>query len=322
MKKLCMILPLVAISLTSLLRIELVAQEPITVDASSPQQKEKPTEKPTETPIIDDVDNDARQPSAVAKPAEANHVSEIDPMVRVLQLADQWISKQDDVAEQLADEVVILLYPEQDRAKYFGAVRSAFNAVGVPQGVFSSRLADASSKSWLLGDKQGGDKQGGDKQVAYEYEVDYPLLFSDLGRFTNAALGDNIFEDILDGIKNDKDGPRIDIRRDLVQQLSDRLIIAADVSGNKPYVIAAFSIKDERAATRIRDHVLQPAFRIEPDATITRLNGIDVYESPPNNARREPAAFCVVGNQLLIGQIDLVRAVAGRVVKPRGNPAQ
>ncbi len=95
----------------------------------------------------------------------------------------------------------------------------------------------------------------------------------------NDAFGEEIFRDILDGIRDDEDGPRIDIAEEVIPNLGDHVLILTDnlmpVEPRSERMLVAIEIRDVEA---LRAAVRQ-AMEVEPDALIlpAPVDGVEVY---------------------------------------------
>ncbi len=109
----------------------------------------------------------------------------------------------------------------------------------------------------------------------------------------NDAFGDEIFRDILDGIRDDQDGPRIDIAKEVIPNLGTQLIILTDnlmpADPRSERVLVAVETSN---AAAVRKAVRQ-AMEVEPDATLipSGIAGVDVYRvlrtNDPNDFEAE-----------------------------------
>ena len=101
------------------------------------------------------------------------------------------------------------------------------------------------------------------------------------GTLVDEALGDKIFDDMIEDIHKDKNGPQIDIRNNVLPSMDNEVILVAD------NVIPA-DIASERMliAIRLNDAdklrtAIQKAMEVEPDASkmeTPELTGIDVWQ--------------------------------------------
>ncbi len=94
----------------------------------------------------------------------------------------------------------------------------------------------------------------------------------------NEALGDEIFRDIIDGIRDDEDGPQIDIAKNVLPNLDDQLIVITDNT-------TPTDLQSERmlVAIRVRDAgdikaAIRKAMEVEPDAKLLEdLPGTEIW---------------------------------------------
>ncbi|MDB4331646.1 membrane or secreted protein [bacterium] len=95
----------------------------------------------------------------------------------------------------------------------------------------------------------------------------------------NEALGDDIFRDIIDGIRDDKDGPQIDIAKDVLPNLDDQVVVITDnttpVDVGSERMLVAVKIRD---AATIKE-AIRKAMEVEPDAKLVgELDGADIWQ--------------------------------------------
>ena len=94
----------------------------------------------------------------------------------------------------------------------------------------------------------------------------------------NEAFGDEIFRPMIEGIKEDEEGPQIDLETQFFPFLADQLILVTDnkmpVDLDSDRMLVAVRIKD---AEKIKKAV-QKAMEVEPDATkLDVLPGVDIW---------------------------------------------
>lgn len=104
------------------------------------------------------------------------------------------------------------------------------------------------------------------------------------GTLVDEALGDKIFDDMINDIHKDKNGPQIDIKNNVLPNLDNEVILIsdnvlpADVSSER--MLIAIRLKDpDKIKTAIRK-----ALEVEPDASqleVPDLDGIDVWQVVP-----------------------------------------
>lgn len=93
------------------------------------------------------------------------------------------------------------------------------------------------------------------------------------------AVGEPLFQDLLDGIRDDQLGPQIDIAKDVIPNLGEHVIILSDN-------VAPADLRSERMlvaiettdATTLRQ-VVRKTMEVDPDATIvpSPVSGVEVY---------------------------------------------
>lgn len=95
----------------------------------------------------------------------------------------------------------------------------------------------------------------------------------------NEAFGDEIFRDIINGIRDDEDGPQIDIEKNVLPNLDDQIIVLtdnvepADIQSER--MLMALRVKDGKAIER----AIRKAMEVEPDATkLDTLPGIEIWQ--------------------------------------------
>jgi hypothetical protein len=110
------------------------------------------------------------------------------------------------------------------------------------------------------------------------------------GSLIDEALGDEIFDDMIEGIHLDKDGPQIDIKSDVLPNLENQIILLTDnvlpADVNSDRMLVAIQLRD---AGRIKA-AIQKAMEVEPDATKMEtpdLQGIDVWRVEPGQSGEE-----------------------------------
>ena len=84
----------------------------------------------------------------------------------------------------------------------------------------------------------------------------------------NEAFGDDIFKDIIEGIRDDEDGPQIDIAKNVLPNLDNELILVTDNTLpsqlNSERMLIAIRVSDAEAIGK----AISKAMDAEPDATI------------------------------------------------------
>jgi len=95
----------------------------------------------------------------------------------------------------------------------------------------------------------------------------------------NEAFGDEIFRDIIEGIREDEDGPQIDIAKNVLPNLDDQIILLtdniqpADVESER--MLLALRVKNGKAIER----AIRKAMEVEPDASkLDVLPGVEIWQ--------------------------------------------
>ncbi|MAI72218.1 MAG: membrane or secreted protein [Rhodopirellula sp.] len=94
----------------------------------------------------------------------------------------------------------------------------------------------------------------------------------------NEAFGDDIFKDIIEGIRDDEDGPQIDIAKNVLPNLDNQLILVTDNTLpselNSERMLIAIRISDAEAIGK----AISKAMEVEPDASIMdAVPGVDIW---------------------------------------------
>lgn len=94
----------------------------------------------------------------------------------------------------------------------------------------------------------------------------------------NEAMGDEIFRPIIDGIRDDEEGPQIDLAKDFFPNLDDQVILISDntlpPAIDSERMLVAIRLKDADAVKK----VIRKAMAVEPDATeLKALPGVEIW---------------------------------------------
>ncbi|MGB7344744.1 MAG: membrane or secreted protein [Pirellulaceae bacterium] len=94
----------------------------------------------------------------------------------------------------------------------------------------------------------------------------------------NEALGDEIFRDMIEGIRDDEEGPQIDLEKNFFPNLGDTIILIADstvpAEVDSERMLVAVELKNAAAIK----NVIRKAMEVEPDATkIDALPDVDIW---------------------------------------------
>ncbi|MFK8114610.1 MAG: membrane or secreted protein [Rubripirellula sp.] len=95
----------------------------------------------------------------------------------------------------------------------------------------------------------------------------------------NEAFGDEIFRDIIDGIRDDEDGPQIDIENNVLPNLDNQVILLTDntlpLEINSERMLVAIRVKN----AAVVKNVIRKAMEVEPDVSKMEvaLPGVEVW---------------------------------------------
>lgn len=116
----------------------------------------------------------------------------------------------------------------------------------------------------------------------------------------NEYVGDEVFEDVLDGLKNDPDGPHIDVRKDLVALLDNRVSVISDyklpITTKSERIMVAIATTDEPklAAT------IAKAMKADPQTRRREVGGHVIWEVIEEEAQ---APMVTIENQPAFGPV-------------------
>ena len=108
--------------------------------------------------------------------------------------------------------------------------------------------------------------------------VDTKNAFENSKTLVNQIVGDEVFEDVLESIKTDENGPKIDIRRDLIGYLGNRITFLSDLQ-------LPITPKSERLLIAVETHdekhmagVIKAWMETDPDTRRREIAGHVVWE--------------------------------------------
>jgi len=108
--------------------------------------------------------------------------------------------------------------------------------------------------------------------------VDTTNAFENSKTLVNQVVGDEVFEDVLDSIKTDENGPQIDIRKDLIAYLGNRITMISDlqlpITPKSERVMFAVDTKDEKHLAE----VIKDWMETDPDTRKREIAGHIVWE--------------------------------------------
>tara|TARA_R110002049_G_scaffold2750_9_gene22342 strand:- start:9643 stop:11721 length:2079 start_codon:yes stop_codon:yes gene_type:complete len=94
----------------------------------------------------------------------------------------------------------------------------------------------------------------------------------------NEAFGDDIFRPMIEGIRDDEEGPQIDIAKDVLPNLDDQVILLTDntlpAAIDSERMLVAIRVKDGAAIKK----AIRQAMEVEPDASeMDVLPGVEIW---------------------------------------------
>jgi hypothetical protein len=97
----------------------------------------------------------------------------------------------------------------------------------------------------------------------------------------NDALGEDLFRPMIEGIRDDPEGPQIDIAKDFLPNLDDEIILVTDntqpIGPESDRMLIALKVKDAEVVARS----VQKAMEVEPDAIKLAHKAFDVWKVEP-----------------------------------------
>jgi len=93
------------------------------------------------------------------------------------------------------------------------------------------------------------------------------------------AVGEPLFQDLLDGIRDDQLGPQIDIAKDVIPNLGEHVIILSDNVTPADLRSERMLVAIETTDAKTLRQVVRKTMEVDPDATIvpSPVSGVEVY---------------------------------------------
>ena len=124
------------------------------------------------------------------------------------------------------------------------------------------------------------------------FYIDILNAFDNLGPLFDDLVGQGdtgVWQEVLDGLKKDPNGPRIDLRNELVVHLGNRVSMVADyqvpITTTSERLLFAIETKDDKAVARALDKMLKN----DKEMRQTKLGEYVVWESVPEEKAAVPA---------------------------------
>ena len=115
----------------------------------------------------------------------------------------------------------------------------------------------------------------------YRWNWDIESAFWAAESLVNDALGEDLFRPMIDGIRDDPEGPQIDIAKDFLPNLDDEIILVTDntmpAGPESDRMLVALRVKNVEVVARI----VQKAMEVEPDAFKLEVDEFDVWKVEP-----------------------------------------
>lgn len=108
--------------------------------------------------------------------------------------------------------------------------------------------------------------------------LDTKNAFESSKTLVNEIVGDEVFEDVLESIRTDENGPRIDIRKEVIAHLGNRITLVSDVAQpitpkSERMVVAVNALDEKKLFEAIRNWM-----ESDPDTRRREINGQVVWE--------------------------------------------
>ncbi len=116
-----------------------------------------------------------------------------------------------------------------------------------------------------------------DTGAFYRLNLDLEAAFWAAESLVNDALGEDLFRPMIDGIRDDPEGPQIDIAKDFLPNLDNEVILITDntlpAGPESDRMLVALRIKNADVVAR----VVEKAMEVEPDAIKLGIPELDVW---------------------------------------------
>jgi hypothetical protein len=110
------------------------------------------------------------------------------------------------------------------------------------------------------------------------FNLDMQNAFESSKTLVNEVVGDEVFEDVLQSIEEDPNGPQINLRRDLVAHLGQRGVTMSDyqlpITPKSERILVALAVNDPKAVAT----TIAKSMKSDPDARRREFNGHEIWE--------------------------------------------
>jgi hypothetical protein len=124
------------------------------------------------------------------------------------------------------------------------------------------------------------------------FYIDVLNAFDNIGPLFDDLVGQGdtgVWQEVLDGLKKDPNGPRIDLRNELVVHLGNRISVLADyqvpITTTSERLLFAIETKDDKAVAQ----ALTKMMKNDKEMRQTKLGEYEVWESVPEEKTAVPA---------------------------------
>ena len=108
--------------------------------------------------------------------------------------------------------------------------------------------------------------------------IDMQNAFEASKSLINEVVGDEVFEDVLQSIEEDPNGPQINIRRDLIAYMGERAVVISDyqlpITPKSERILVALEINDPKVVAT----TIAKSMKTDPDARRREYNGYEIWE--------------------------------------------
>lgn len=153
------------------------------------------------------------------------------------------------------------------------------------------------------------------RAAAYTFLIDYSKLWKDLAPVVDAMSGEEgTFEDVVEAIGADPNGPQVDLERELIRYLGQRTTLVTDyrepMLGHGQRTLVAVELTDPQRVALTVDKLLA----IDPNFQQITRAGVKIWASETREAGRGgKQAACVAHGCLIISDLDLLLETLRRV---------
>ncbi|MEM8669387.1 MAG: hypothetical protein AAGG48_17820 [Planctomycetota bacterium] len=181
-------------------------------------------------------------------------------------------------------------------------LQRAFDALNEPTGIASIKEGVVKEKRWLLGENQ----------AAFTYRLVFPQILDDLQRYCDAYLGDRVFNEVLAGIRDDVDGPQVDLRKEFFPRIDNEVILVVDrhAGSSDERLTVIFALKEVESVRK----VVRRFHQIEPNNSTEHYRGTEILVVEVTQGKT--TAWCVVNKSLVIGDLSKVKSMIDRTSTP------